>query len=237
MLYIEALKCFSRHDRAVKKSSTVPSLKSIQMLKLFKHFAKLCFFSGDPADVDGRTSTLVVLFLILLVLDPLLPLIAVGISPIESFSNVRTVIDEVVGVLGTIFARLFVALCVYVILHVRRVPEKFRQTFSSYLGVSILIALFLFVLFHAIPLIASIQPLSEFLDGNVGNFRLFTGTLIVVLSFITFITIVWKILAFGFILYKSMEVKFWHAGIVAIMLIYAADGIEFLPIFDGLLQS
>ena len=194
------------------------------MLKSFKHFAKLCFFSGDPADVDGRTSTLVVLFLILSILIPGLPLLVDWI-PHASFSGL---VFLVVGpVLGTTIEQLFVALCIYVILHIRRVPQNFRQTVSSYLGVSIIIALFSLVLFGATDMIVSLfHELRAFFDRSAG-YSYSNESMFTFYSLVFHVTTAWKILAFGYVLYKSMEVKFWQAGVVAIMVIYAPQVLNF----------
>ena len=195
------------------------------MFKSIKHFAKLCVFRGNPADVDGRTLTLVILFLILVVLNSGFGLVKVGMSGIESSPGVHTIFDEIVRVIGTICSQLFVALFIYVILQVRSVPQNFRQIFSSYLGVSIIITLTSLVLIVATALM---NPLNARFDGLEGLFFI-TGSVFLVASLVYLISTVWKILVFGYILCKSMEVKFWQGGVVAIMLMFAPDALEIFP--------
>lgn len=200
------------------------------MLKSIKHFAKLCVFRGDPADVDGRTPTLVILVFILWALTSGLPLISVWMLSIESLSSVQTTFGRVVQMLGTICSQLFVALCIYVILQIRNVPQKFRQTFSSYLGVSIIIALFSLVIVETTEIILSVfQELSDNFDWGASQLSSM-GSMYIVVSCIFYVATGWKIIAFGYILYKSIEVKFWHAGVVSIMVIYAP---EILKIFSN----
>lgn len=215
------------------------------MLQSIKHFAKLCVFRGNPTEVDGRTPTLVYLFLILLALDPGIFLVSSWLTSIKSSPSYHVVVDyqvivdAVVRVLSNICAQLFVALCIFVILHIRKVPHNFRQTFSSYLGVHIIITLVPLVAFVATTLISSQPELSEIYDSYDwrDHYLRFVGPLFIVVLFVFFLSAIWKVLALGYILFKTMEVKFWQAGVVAVMLIYAAEGIEFLPIFHSLLRS
>ena len=203
------------------------------MLKSIKHFAKLCVLRGNPADVDGRTHTLVILFLILLVLDPIIVLTAVWATTSTFSVTYQNMVDEVIlRVLSKICVQLFVALSVYAILQFRNVPQKFRQTFSSYLGVSIIISLVSSVLIVATVLWSSFGELNEFFDPRKG-FVLATGLVFFAFVLVEIVANVWKILAFGHILFKSMEVEFWQGVIVAIVLIFAHDGLleSFLEIF------
>ena len=143
----------------------------------------------------------------------------------ESFPSVQTIFDGVVGVLDTICKQLLVVLFVYVILQVRSVPQNFRQTFSSYLGVSIIIALLSLVLFVATVLNVSHDELSALFHPR-GGLLLKTGATFIVVSLVYLVSTVWKILAIGYILCKSMEVKFWQGGVIAIMLIYAPKALD-----------
>lgn len=213
------------------------------MLKSIKHFAKLCVFRGNPADVEGNTLTLVILFFILLALDPGIFLVSSWMTSIKSSPTYHVVVDHqvivdaVVQVLSQICVQLFVALCIYVILYVRKVPQYFRQTFSAYLGVNIIIALLPLVVFIASMLVSSHQELNEIYDWRESYLR-FVGPLLIVVLFVFVVSAIWKVLALAYILFKIMEVKFWQAGVVAIMLIYATEGIvRFFPIFNGLSSS
>ena len=207
------------------------------MLRSIKHFAKLCVFRGNPADVDGRTLTLVVLFFILVVLYSGLGLATGWMSSTESYTSGQNIFDEVVRVFGTICKQLVVALFIYVILQVRSAPQNFRQTFSSYLGVSIIIALLSLVLIVATVLMSSPRLLSALFNVPVRHLPV-TGSILTVVSLVYLVSTVWKILAFGYILYKSMEVKFWQGGVVAIMLIYAPEALEiFLEMFRYVVGS
>lgn len=195
------------------------------MLKSIKHFAKLCVLKGNPADVDGRTPTLVYLFLILLVLDPGIVLATIWMSPVSSTPAAHDIIDEaVLRIPAIICTHLFVALCIYVVLHVRNVSQNFRQTFSSYLGVNVIITLVSVVLIVAVVLLCYQGDLSTFFDYRTG-FLLKTGFVAIVVALVFLVSSVWKILAFGYILFKSMELKFWQGGIFAILLIYAPEGL------------
>ena len=200
------------------------------MFKSIKHFAKLCVFSGNPADADGRTVTLVVLFLILLVLDSGLLLVAIWLSSTGSITSAQTISDAVVQVLTNMCVLLLIALGIYVVLHVRRVPQNFRHTFSSYLGVNIIIVLLWLLVMVATMFMSSHQGLSESYDWQE-SFGRFVGPLLIVVPFVLFLFTIWKILAIGYILYKSMEIKFWQAGVIAIMLIYAPRALEIFPKF------
>ena len=73
-----------------------------------------------------------------------------------------------------------------------------------------------------------LHELRSYFDGRAGYSRS-GGFMSIVYSLVFHITTVWKILAIGYILYKSMKVKFWQAGVVAIMVIYAP---EVLKIFS-----
>ena len=134
------------------------------MFKSIKHFAKLCVLRGNPADVDGRTHTLVILFLILLVLDPIIVLTALGGTASNSFTSVQSIGDDIIlRVLSKICTHLLVALFIYATFHVRNVRQNFRQTYSSYLGVSIIITLVSSVVIVATVFLSAIGDLDAFL--------------------------------------------------------------------------
>lgn len=210
------------------------------MLTSIKHFAKFCVLRGNPAEVDGRTPTLVYLFLILLVLDPGIVLAAVWTSSVSSTPAAHDIVEEaLLRVPGNIGTHLFVALCIYVILHVRNAPQNFRQTFSSYLGVSIIITLVSVVLIIATVLISSGGELSTFFDYRLG-FVLTIGIVSFIVALVYLVASAWKILAFAHVLFKSMDLEYWKSGIIAIMLIYASDRLfEIIPdifrfVFDAI---
>lgn len=195
------------------------------MFKSIKHFAKLCVLRGNPADVDGRTHTLVILFLILLVLDPIIVLTALGGTASNSFTSVQSIGDDIIlRVLSKICTHLLVALFIYATFHVRNVRQNFRQTYSSYLGVSIIITLVSSVVIVATVFLSAIGDLDAFYDRRLG-FVLATGLVFFVVALVYLVSTVWKIFTFGYILVKSMEIKFWQGGIVAIMFIYAPEGL------------
>ena len=184
------------------------------------HSAKLCVFRGNPADVDGITLTLVIRFLVFLVLQSGLVLTTVWMATYHMSFYVHTVGDEIAQVLYVIPAQLIVALCLYVVLHIRRMPQNFRYTLSSYLGVCIVITFASLVLVLASVLISSHDDLSVLFDRKQ-NYLLVTGMMRIVVSTVYLVSAIWKILVFGYILYKSLEIKFWQGGILAIMLIYS----------------
>ncbi|MCY3540456.1 MAG: hypothetical protein OXH31_00895 [Gammaproteobacteria bacterium] len=202
------------------------------MLKSIKNIVKLCFFKGDPADVDGSTPTLVTLFLIQVVLGSALVWATFWLTAIDSSPRTQTFYDEVVRVLGSICALLFVALCVHVVAHVRRVPQNSRQIFAAYLGVSIIITLVCLAFIVASVLMSAFFDPFLFSDLREGQIFI-TGTVFVVVSSVYLLSTFWKILVLGFILYKSLEIKFWHGGIVAIMLIYAPEVLLDFPRLIG----
>ena len=76
-------------------------------------------------------------------------------------------------------------------------------------------------------LISSHQDLGAFFDRQNG-YLIMHGPVFLVVSIVYAASTVWKILAFGCILNKSMQVMFWHGGIVAIMLIQAPEVFEAL---------
>ena len=207
------------------------------MLKSTKNIAKLCVSRGDPVEVDGRTPTLVILFLTFVVLESATFWTMGWLSWVDSSPSIQTIVDEVFRVLGKICAQLFVALCIYAILHVRNVPQNFRHTFASYLGVSIVIALVSVVVVVATVLISSFNEYGGRFDGYRGEIFV-TGTVYVAVSVMYFVSVVWKVLAFRYILYKTMEIKFWQGAVLAIMLICAPQAVEIVSdMFKYLLQS
>lgn len=206
------------------------------MLKSLITYVKFCVFRGNPADVDGRTPTLVILFLVLLVFGSALVWATVWLSTIEPPLKAHTIFDEVFRVASKFCALLLVALCLYVVLYVRRVPDNFRQTFSSYLGVSIIITYVSLGVIFATVLMSSYQELREVFSWQIGYLPL-TGPTIVVVSAVNLMSTVWQILAFGYILGKSMEVKFWLGCVVAIMLIYAPEVLEVFPVLFRYVES
>ena len=208
----------------------------VSMHKSFITYVKLCVFRGNPADVDGRTPTLITLFIVLLVFGSALVWATVWLSAIEPPLKAHSIFDEVVRVLIKLCALLFVALCTYVVLYVRRVPENFRQTFSSYLGVSIIITYASLGVIFATVLMSSYQELREVFIWPFGYMPLTASTIIVVSS-MHLVSTVWQILTFGYILSRSMEVKFWQGSVIAIMLIYAPEVIEVFPALVTYVES
>ena len=207
------------------------------MLKSIKNIAKLSVSRGNPADVDGRTPTLVFFFLTLVLLESATYWVMGWLSAIDSSPSFETIVNEVFRVLGKICGQLFVALCIYAVLHVRNVPQNFRQTFASYLGVSIVIALVSVVVVVAAMLISSHNELDELFNRRGAPFLLI-GTVYVVISVIYFVSVVWKVLAIRYVLYKTMEIKFWQGAVLAIMLICAPQAVEiFSDMFKYMLQS
>ncbi|MYD46396.1 MAG: hypothetical protein F4W92_08600 [Gammaproteobacteria bacterium] len=198
------------------------------MFSSFNHFAKLCVFRGNPADINGSTPTLVFLFLILVVLFSSLAWVLVSLLASDSSSGAQTSRDVVVQVLDTICTQLFIALCIYVVLHVRRVPQNFQQTFSSYLGVSVMITLVSLALIVGVVLIGSRQELGELFAAQESSLLTNRATLLFV-SLTYMVSLVWTILALAYILNKSMDVKFWHCGVLAVMMMYTPEALEIFP--------
>ncbi len=192
------------------------------MFKSIKQFAKLCVCRGNPADINDRTSTLVILFLTLSVLECATNFGMGWLSWINSSPGVQTIVADVFRVLGKICGHLFVALCLYVVLHFRSLPQNFRHAYSSYLGVCIIIALVSLMVIGATVLMSSPQDLAASFRRQNG-YLIIGGTMFLVVSMVYLVSTVWKVLAFGCILYKSMKIKFWQAGIVAIMLVQAPE--------------
>ena len=144
---------------------------------------------------------------------------------IDSSHSEWTIRDEVFRVLGTICGQLFVALCVYVVLHVRSIPQSFRSAYSSYLGVSIIIALVSIALILASVLLSAVfDPFTRF--GLQEGYLTLTGTMLIVSSSVFVVSTAWKILAFGYVLYKTMGLKFWHCAVMAIMLTFAPEALK-----------
>ncbi len=185
-----------------------------------KHSVKLCVFRGNPVDVEGFTFTLLIRFLIFLVLQSGFVLTTAWMAPYHSSFSVQTVENEVFRVLGIVPAQLCIALCLYVVLIIKKLPQNFRHIFSCYLDVNIIITLVSLVLVIASVLISSHHDLSVLVDRE-DNYLLLTGMMLIVVSMVYLMSAVWKILVFGYILCKSMEIKFWQGGIVAIMLLYS----------------
>ena len=70
--------------------------------------------------------------------------------------------------------------------------------------------------------ISLFHELRAFFDRSAG-YSYSNESTFIFYSLVSHVTTAWKILAFGHILYKSMEVKFWQAGVVAIMVLCAPE--------------
>lgn len=152
-------------------------------LSAIRHYWLLSTFRSSPANSNGSTETILILYTILFILGigSTYLLLASDFLVVFAGGFVITQTLFLIGILG--------------VLRIRHLQSRFRKTLSSYLGVSVVIA------------VSSIA-LNAVTGGN---------------DWIAFLILCWSFAVLGYIFHKSIDVKFWVGLLTALVLYFVVE--------------